>query len=181
MRPLSTQRLRCYPFLKVLPFVLLMSALVCGQSLGDVARENREKKATSPPAKVITNADLATEGEESTSEAQPAGSPENAAASRKAAEQRASEQHAAQHWKQTILAQKITIANLQARVDALKASIQFVDPNAYSNGYVYNRYQARQLERLKVMEAQLAGQKQKLEDMQDAARHAGMHTAVYDP
>jgi hypothetical protein len=186
MRPLSNQHYRDYPF--VLSFVLLMSASVYGQSLGDVARENREKKAatTSTQAKVITNADLTQDpdGGESAGEAQRAGSPESAGASRKAADQRAAEQRAAERWKQRILAQKYTIANLQARVDALKASIQFMDPNTtydYSSGLAYNRRQARQLERLKVMEAELGQQKQKLEDMQDAARHAGMHTAVYDP
>jgi hypothetical protein len=44
-----------------------------------------------------------------------------------------------------------------------------------------NQYQARQLERLAQMQLQLNQQKKKLEDMQEAARHAGMHTAVYDP
>lgn len=45
----------------------------------------------------------------------------------------------------------------------------------------YNRYQARQLERVAQMQQQLDEQKRKLDRMQEAARHAGMHTAVYDP
>jgi hypothetical protein len=182
MRRVSTHYFRCILLSKSLAFVLVAGALVYGQSLGDVARESREKKAASAstPAKVITNADLAKDDEESLDEPQ-AVPAETAASSRKAVAQRAAEQRAAEHWRQKILAQKNTIAEMQARVDALRASIQFVDPNAYSNGYVYNRYQARQIERLKVMEAQLAGQKQKLEDMQETARHAGMHTPVYDP
>jgi hypothetical protein len=44
-----------------------------------------------------------------------------------------------------------------------------------------NRYQVRKLERLAQLQQQLDQQKKKLEDMQEAARHAGMHTAVYDP
>ncbi len=180
MRRAFTSRFRLIP---LLVFVLGVSVLVCGQSLGDVARENRDKKtaSTSAPAKVITNADLGVDpdGEQpSDSPSTPAANPN---ASRKAAEQRAAEQRAAEHWKQKILAQKSVIAELQTRTDALRASIQFVDPTAYSNGYVYNRFQARQVERLKVLEGQLVEQKQKLEDMQETARHAGMHTPVYDP
>lgn len=173
--------------IRLLVFVLGAGALVWGQSLGEVARENREKKAasTSAPAKVITNADLGIDpdGNQSAEDA-PASSPASAVASRKAAEQRAAEQRAAGQWKKKILAQKNTIATLQARVDALRATIQFVDPNTtydYYSALAYNRSQARQIERLKVLEAQLAGQQQKLEDMQEAARHAGMHTPVYDP
>ncbi len=179
MRRTSTQ----FGYITLLAFVLACGALAGGQSLGDVARENREKKASNPSAraKVITNTDLGIDPEGDAPEDEAASSPKSGAASRKAEEQRAAEQRAAEQWKQKILAQKRTIANLQVRVDALRSSIEFVDPNGYSNGYVYNRFQARQLERLKIMEAELAEQKQKLDDMQDTARRAGMHTAVYDP
>jgi hypothetical protein len=169
-----------------------------GQSLGDLARENQAKKAAeasaATPPKVITNADLPENPDGDTG--QPANrnqnsttSPASAKASRKAAQQRAAEQRAAAQWRQQILAQKNVIANLQAQVDQLKASIHFVDPaySAYSGQYDYyaglgyNRGQAWQLQRLHQMELQLGQQKRKLDDMQEAARHAGMHTAVYDP
>ena len=180
MRRSSTPQFRC---ITILAFVLGFGALVCGQSLGDVARENREKKASNPsaPAKVITNADLGIDPDGDAAAEEAASSPKSAATSHKETQQHAAEQRAAEQWKEKILAQKRTVANLQARVDALRPSIEFVDPNAYSNGYVYNRFQARQLERLKIMEAQLTEQQQKLDDMQEAARRAGMHTAVYDP
>jgi hypothetical protein len=45
----------------------------------------------------------------------------------------------------------------------------------------YNRYQAQQLQRVAQIQQQLDEQKRKLDRMQEAARHAGMHTAVYDP
>lgn len=189
MRRLFGQRYQYQFIMQLLALVLLTGALIYGQSLGDVARENREQKAASgsaTPAKVITNKDLPKDpdGDASADNAPTAPSPESVAASRKAAAQRAAEQRAAEQWKQKILAQKNVIANLQARVDALRASILFVDPDHPYDSYsqlAYNRHQARQLERLKGLEAQLAGQKQKLDDMQDAARHAGMHTPVYDP
>lgn len=75
------------------------------------------------------------------------------------------------------------------RVDMLKASIRFVDPNRYGTGSTsdyyaglnYNRGEARQLQRLAQMQQALDEQRRKLEGMQEAARHAGMHTLVYDP
>ena len=93
---------------------------------------------------------------------------------------RLAEQRAADQWKRQILAQKNKIATLQARLDQLNASIR----SAYGTVQyetAYNSYQARQLHRLAEMRRQLDEQKRKLDQMQDAARHAGMHTAVYDP
>ncbi|MFZ1919871.1 MAG: hypothetical protein WAU58_20035 [Terriglobales bacterium] len=173
-----------------------LSGTSSGQSLGDVARANQEKKAADAsgamPPKVITNADLPKKPDE---DADPVNQNQNSAAntantsaSRKAAQQRAAEQRAGEHWRQQILEQKDKIANLQARCDRLRARIHFADPgNPYSSGVgyyagqAYNAQEAREMERLHDMEYQLSQQKQKLERMQEAARHAGMHTTVYDP
>ncbi len=199
MRRIFSQSFHVRIFLTVLATLLFAIPAAYGQSLGDVARENREQKASnaSPPPKVITNktlpkdpdADANSSTGESQTQAQTEPSPANVESSRQTARQPAAERRAAERWKQRILAQENTIANLRLRVDRLKASIHFVDPNNYypydSNsayaGLAENRYQARQLERLAQMQQQLDQQKKKLEDMQEAARHAGMHTAVYDP
>jgi hypothetical protein len=188
MRRVSSQGFHQYILLRSLALLLLTSLAAYGQSLGDVARENREKKAAAPssaPPKVITNADLPKDPDgdagPSAGEVQTTPSPASAESSRKAAEQRAAEHRAAERWKKRILAQENTIVNLQTRVDNLKASIYFADPNVHYDAMVYNRYQARQLQRLTQMQRQLDQQKKELEDMQEAARHAGMHTAVYDP
>lgn len=178
----------------MLAMLFFVSLAAYGQSLGDIARENREKKSTgesATPPKVITNANLPKDPDADVassageSETQTSSSPANMAASRKAAEQRAAEERAAQQWKRKILAQQNTIANLRMRVDRLRASIHFTNPNTVDSinydAYAYNRYQARQLERLRQLQRQLAQQRMKLEDMQEAARKAGMHTAVYDP
>jgi len=172
-----------------------LSGTPSGQSLGEIARANQEKKAAeakgATPSKVITNADLPKNADEDT--AQPADqnqnsapNPANAAANRKAAHQRAAEERAGAQWQQQILAQKGKVAILQARCDRLRAQIHFVNPGyPYSSdntsGSTYNGQQSRMMERLHEMEDQLNQQKQKLERMQEAARHAGMHTAVYDP
>jgi len=177
--------------------LLLVSLAAYGQSLGDVARENRDKKATdasTTPPKVITNKNLPKSPDGSAgppaseSEAQTS-SPATVevgreAADQRTAEQRAAEQRAAGQWKSRILAQENVVANLQSRVAHLKASIHLTDPNAsydYYGTLANSRYQARQLERLAQLQQQLDQQKRKLEDLQEAARHAGMHTLVYDP
>jgi hypothetical protein len=185
-------------FLKILAIALLMSLAAFGQSLGDVARENRDKQnAESAPStakpKVITNADLPKNPDANLGprEAQPGAS---TAASSQAADHRSedhragdqrsadrrAEQRAADQWKREILAQKNKMATLQARLDQLNASIR----SAYGTVQyetAYNGSQARQLHRLLEMRRQLDEQKRKLDQMQEAARHAGMHTAVYDP
>ena len=173
-------------FLKMLAIALLMNSAAYGQSLGDVARENREKKAEDASAaqpKVITNADLPKDPD-ANQEPREVPSGASATPSSEAADHRAAnhsaEQRAADQWKRQILAQKNKMANLQARIDQLNASIRFADGTVQYEG-PYNRYQARQLERVAQMQRQLDEQKKKLDEMQEAARHAGMHTAVYDP
>ncbi len=192
MLRVPSQRFHANIFIEILALLFLTGVAGYSQSLGDVARENREKKAaetsTTPP-KVITNADLPKNPdgdtgatEENNTPATP--SPAAAAASRKAAGQRVDDQRAAEHWKKQILTQKNTITNQQAEIDKLRASIHFVEPSDsydYYAAIAYNRRQAQRMERLKQMEQQLDQQKQKLQEMQEAARRAGMHTAVYDP
>jgi hypothetical protein len=231
------QVFRQYPGISVLLTLatLLMSVAASGQSqsLGDIARENRDKKAaedsTAPP-KVFTNSTLPKEPDAATNapnslssaptaattappsasqspfsdkpSAQPQATsptpedhttPSHATRQRspqqRAAQQRMNEQHAAAQWRKRILQQESTVAGLRMRIDTLKASIRFADPNRYGSGspsdyYAglnYNRGDARQLQRLAQMRQQLDEQKRKLEDLQEAARHAGMHTLVYDP
>ena len=181
-------------FLKILAIALLMSSAAFGQSLGDIARENRDKQNAddgSSPAKpkVITNADLPkdTEANLGPPEAQPAASAavssqaaDRRSADRRSAQQRLAEQRAADQWKKQILAQENKMATLQARIDQLNASIRSANGTTQYEA-PYNRYQARQLLRVAQIQEQLDEQKRKLEQMQEAARHAGMHTPVYDP
>jgi predicted RNase H-like nuclease (RuvC/YqgF family) len=184
--------------LKIMAVALLMSLAAYGQSLGDIARENREKKNNEDPSaaqpRVITNKDLPKDPDADrepaethsgasaapSSEAADHRSADRRSADRRSAEQRLGEQRAAERWKTQILAQKNTMATLQARIDQLQASIQSANGSVQSEG-PYNRYQARQLQRVAQLQGQLDEQQRKLDQMQEAARHAGMHTAVYDP
>jgi hypothetical protein len=178
-------------FLKILAITLLIDVAAYGQSLGDIARANREKQnaenASAAQPKVITNANLPKDPD---ANQEPAEAQSGASASSKAADhhsadhgsaqQRLAEQRAADQWKRQILAQKNKMATLQARIDQLNASIRSANGSTQYEG-PSNRYQARQLQRVAQIQLQLDEQKMKLDQMQEAARHAGMHTAVYDP
>jgi len=183
--------------LKILAIALLMSSGAYGQSLGDIARENREKKAEDASAaqpKVITNADLPKgpdanqgPGEAQSGASAAAGSKaaghlpgDHRPADRRFAERRLAEQRAAEQWKRQILAQKNKMATLQAQIDRIHASIQSANGSVQYEEPV-NWYQARQLQRVAQIQQQLDEQKRKLEQMQEAARHSGMRSAVYEP
>lgn len=187
--------------------VLLIGPAGYGQSLGDIARQNREvkekekEKADADSAaqpKVITNRDLAADA---TTNAVPLGpspvasapkspsTPEQTGGSQRAAQaraqqhndqQRMAQERAAEQWKRQILAQKHKLVALQARVDQLRASIQAENGTTQYEG-PNGRAQARQLQRVAEIQLQVDEQKRALIDMQEAARHAGMHTVVYDP
>ena len=173
-------------FLKISAIALLMSSAAYGQSLGDIARANREKQnaenTSAAQPRVITNANLPKDPDanQEPAEAQSGTNASSTAADHRSAQQRLAEQRAADQWKRQILAQKNKMATLQARIDQLNASIRSAGGSVQYEG-PYNRHQARQLQRVAQIQLQLDEQKMKLDQMQEAARHAGMHTAVYDP
>ncbi|MGA7558727.1 MAG: hypothetical protein WBW01_06475 [Terriglobales bacterium] len=184
-------------FWKMLAIALLMSAAAYGQSLGDIARENREKQnasdqSSTPKPKVITNKDLPKDPNPEPSVTTPGTSAEasNKAAENRAddhhfadhhfAEQRQAEQRAAGQWKRQIAAQRNKVATLQARIDQIHAAIRAENGSAQFEGPV-NSYQARQLLLVSQIQQRLNENRRKLEQMQEAARHAGLHTPVYDP
>jgi len=161
----------------ILPVILLMSSSVYGQSLGDVARQNREKQkakdASAAKPKVITNETLPKNPD---SDAPPPQSEAKTPASKTPSAGQSAEQ-----WKSQILAQKNAIATLQAQIDKLNDSIHFVVANEYYNGVQYNQHQVKKQENVAQLQQQLEEQKKRLAEMQEAARQAGMGNAVYDP
>ncbi len=183
-------------FLKIIAIAILMNLAAYGQSLGEIARENREKQeaqeASGVRPRMITNKDLPEnpEGYQQPPEPQPGAEAPNAAvdqrfaehrfAEQRFAEQRPGEEDAAGQWKRQISTQQNRMANLQARIDQLNASLHFPGRSAQFEG-PSNRYQARQLQLVEQMQQRLDEQKRILCQMQEAARRAGMHTSVYDP
>lgn len=164
--------------------LLFASVAAYGQSLGDVARETREKAAaaTTPP-KVITDLDLAKDASEaggagSPGKAQPASSGKFRAG---VALANPPDSHAAEQWRRQILAQKRTVETLEKRLARYQASLSSVDSAAISRGEILSRSQALEQERIAQVQEQLGEQRAKLLEMQEEARRAGMHTQVYDP
>lgn len=164
--------------LLVLAIALGACVAAYGQSLGDIARANREKQtpATSAKPAPITNDDLG--------QAPPAKDPPRPAGIankpvRKTAQEGDIDQRAAAQWKRQIVAQQDKIATLQGRVDEINATLHPAG-SAQFNG-PYNRYQTAQMDKLANLQLQLDEQKKKLAEMQEEARQAGMHTTVYDP
>jgi hypothetical protein len=158
--------------------LLALTAVAGAQSLGDVARQTRQKEKAKGTAKkkVITNEDIPetpdlTPGQQETvGKMEPVPTPGAP-----------SEKLSADQWKSQIVEQKNHIATLQAQMEKLEGSIRFVEANAYYNGAQYNQHQAKKQTQVAQMKTQIAEQKKKLEEMQDAAKKAGMGSAVYDP
>jgi hypothetical protein len=151
------------------------------QSLGDVAREQREKLATdaSAPAKTLTNEDIQeTDGPDSTPSVRvrrhrvthPV-DPVTPASN---------DMRAAKQWKAKIVAQERTIASLQNQIDRVNASIRFTGVSCYSCAQ-HNEMQVEKLASVQRMQQQLDQQKEKLQDMQESARKAGLGSSVYEP
>lgn len=174
--------------------LLLTAALAqSGPSLGEVARANREKQqaqqATGTLPKVITNSDLPDDPpgvpDSDTSEPMTMVSGvsrpfENRSSDQRFAQQDRNQQHAGEQWRERIENQEGRVAELQSRIDQMNAAMHSSGGTTISEG-PYNRYQARQAQRIAQMQEMLDLQKRKLVMMQEAARHAGMHTNVYDP
>jgi hypothetical protein len=154
------------------------------QSLGDVAREQRQKqqqKNAKPDQqkKVITNEDLpAHESDDPIEEDSRTDLVHDESAFDSSSESKVQQ---GERWKAQIQAQKTTISNLQAQMDKLNSSIHYVESNRYYNGVQHNERQAQKQEQVEQMRKQLEEQRQKLEEMQEAARRAGFGSAVYDP
>jgi len=162
----------------VIAVVLFIAAGSYGQSLGDVAREQRQKQAKTPnvPRKVVTNEEIpeheepvsctsVSHGERDTAEAAPA----------------SNDTHAGEQWKAKIEAQKNSVASLQNQIDKLNSSIHFVEANRYYNGVQYNERQVQKQNEVQRMQKQLDEQKNQLENMQESARKAGLGSSVYEP
>jgi hypothetical protein len=168
--------------LKLVAGALVVSTFAFGQSLGDVARDNREKQkaksaSSSAKPKVITNETLPASPDARPSQAERITSqaPQGISDGRQPAGPSAAE------WKSSILQQKNAIAAQQAQIDKLNASIHFVPSGLYANGLQYDEYQLKKQQTVARMQEQLEEQKKNLAEMQEAARRAGMGSAVYEP
>ena len=158
--------------------VLFVLASSHGQSLGDVARAQRQKQAKDAHTtrKVLTNEDMPEQAEPVSTTSITTNEGETAPKS-----PASNDTHAGEQWKAKITAQKNSVASLQNQIDKLNSSIHFVEANRYYNGVQYNERQAQKQEEVQRMQKQLDEQKKQLEDMQESARKAGLGSSVYEP
>lgn len=158
--------------------LVLISGGSHGQSLGDVAREQRQKeqaKDSKAAPKVVTNDEIPESPDAANSSDDADGAPESSrpasSAGKKTAEQ----------WKAEIEVRKARIAALQRQVEKLNDSVHFVEANRYYNGVQYNQYQLKKQQEAQRLQRQLDTEKKSMEDAQESARKAGFGSAVYDP
>jgi len=158
--------------------VLFVVASSYGQSLGDVAREHRQKQAKDAHAthKVVTNEDIPEQTEPVPSTSVSTNEHDSAPGL-----PAANDTHAAEQWKAKIEAQKSSVASLQSQIDQLNSSIHFAGGNCVANCVQYNERQIQKQDEVKRMQTQLDDQKKQLEDMQESARKAGLGSSVYEP
>jgi hypothetical protein len=187
--------------LKIIAMAVMMSTAAYGQSLGEVARENREKQTAEESSavkpKVITNQDLGEgpEGRPDLSVTRPAPGSGNwgrawgqppaglGSAGQSSADpfrrtgQQAVDGQPGQLMRRQIQEQENRVASLQARIDQMNAPVR---SSGASTPGAYGRSQSWQLERAAQMQRQLDEQKQRLDMMEEQARRMAPHSSVFD-
>jgi hypothetical protein len=160
--------------------LLVLSAPIYGQSLGDAARQARQKEKTTTKVskKVITNDDIP---ESPTPTSDSSAHESTGKADSDASSASSSTPRSAREWRSIIMAQTDRIDELQAQINKLSESIHFVTANAYANGAEYNQYQVKKQQEVKNLQKQLDEQNKKLVELQESARKDGMGAAVYEP
>jgi uncharacterized coiled-coil protein SlyX len=154
-----------------------------GQSLGDVARQQRAQNAKNPSQthKVLTDEDMpehaSSDSDKNTNDSASSSS-DISTGKHSSADDKL---QTGEGWKSVIGGQKQAVAEMQSQLDKLNASIHYVEANRYSNGVEYNQYQAQKQKAADRMQAQLDEQKKKLSEMQEKARRQGFSSTVYDP
>jgi hypothetical protein len=163
---------------------LSLCGIGLGQSLGDAAREQRQKQQTKenkPAAKVITNEDIPAHDTLADSPSDRAGSSPHHSYAYESRPSAGGYKKPSEQWRAEIQGQKNAIASMQRQMDELNASVHFVEANRYRNGVQYNQRQIQKQEEVQRMQQQLDEQKKRLEEMQEGARRDGYGNAVYDP
>ena len=174
----------------ILALVLAVSCAWAGaqdaQSLGDVARQAKQQKQHAEgntaqsidpqkPSKsphVITNEEIP-EHEDTTNTSPQSGDSLTVAPDKE-------QKRSADYWKSHILQTKRSIASLQHSVDALSSSIGFSQGN-YEKHVDWNERQRRKQQEVENLKSQLERLQKHLEELQEAARHQGYGSSVYEP
>jgi hypothetical protein len=161
------------------------------QSLGDLARQQRQQHAKAVQAKdgktpkVFTNADLPSRSDDASHSD---GSASDGSAAEGSDTGKAplpvpsgGPKQGSEHLRSEIQAQKNQIAELQRQIDDVNGSIRFAPGNCVRGCEKWNEHQQQKQQQVEQMQAQLEEQKRQLEEMQESARKQGFGSSVYDP
>jgi len=172
--------------------ILLLAATCLSQdapSLGDLARQQRQKQAKADPSKtakapkVITNEELPSHS--SPAGALAASDTQNSSTGASSGNRETASADAGKlppdQWKSQIQQQKSQIAALQHEADELNDSIHFLGANCVANCVQWNERQQEKQHEVEQLRAQVEEQKKRLDDMQESARKQGYGSSVYDP
>jgi len=159
--------------------LLVLSAAAFGQSLGDAARQTRQKEKDSAKVskKVITNDDIpenstGPRGHEADEKTDPTLFSANADPQ---------PPRTAWEWRSMIVAQKDRIETLRTDFQKLNEPLHFVSGAESANAVEYNLSELKRRQDAKNLRKELDEQAMRLAEMQRAARKVGMSAAVYDP
>ena len=176
---------------KLLPILTLLLCSGCllraqdSQSLGDAARQARQQRRdaqnaspenqspTSAKAQHVVTNDEIPEHDES-SDVRPQGNAIDPATSQSTGKR------PAEYWKAQILRMKNGSASLQSNIERVSNSIHFSGGN-YDEHVLWNQRQRQKQQQVESMKSQLSQLQKRLEEMQEAARHQGYGSSVYDP
>lgn len=178
-------------FVGLLLFALLAKGQDEAPSLGDAARQARDQKQqtkdaqskTKTPAKathVITDEEVA-HSVTQPSNPSPAAPGDSSPSTAPEAASSASAKVPAEQWRSRILEQKNAISTLESNIQKESDSIQFAPPNCVSGCLEWNERQKKKQADVERMQAELKEQRQKLDEMQSAARQQGYGNSVSDP
>lgn len=164
--------------LSLLVLAAWLAPLVGAQSLSEAAAKERERRKSTPPAKVYTDADVrtvspasaddegdaATTGEKTPAEAKPAGEAGAAPAAKSPDEARADEEKS---WREQV-------DKLNAEIARLDAEITYLESQSNdTRGYLYGARRTVALENLERARASRAAARQKLDDLLESGRRKG--------
>jgi hypothetical protein len=166
---------------------ILLAHSVCAQSLGDIARQQREKnkQQVATTDKVLTNDDLST-ADHSTDDTGSDDSQKKKSVKPKtsptAAQSDKDEHPSAEELKAAIQDKKQAIAETQDEIAKLQSTVNYVqnNRNIYTNAPEYNDAQKRKEQEVNRLKGVLQQQQDELKDLQDTARKAGYGSAFYD-
>ena len=162
-------------------------------SLGDVARQARQKKqeakdapsteaqaksAATKTTKVITEDELPAADVDNTPSATESKDHADLDSRASAPSQG---KLSAEEWKSKIQAQKSVVDSITKNIDELNKSIQFAPGNCVAGCVEWNEHQKQKQQEVEQMKGQLETAQKKLSEMEDAARHQGYGSAVYEP